>query len=96
MKTIYSFQEFYDDVMALAMQKGKDYVCIRVTLTTNQRLEFSCYIAGYDFYSGATPQEAIEKLRNKMFPPDPDKNKVDIEVEMPNIAHAEESAHIED
>lgn len=98
MRTIYSFQEFYDDVVALAAQKERNYVSIKCQLSTFQGLEFSCYIDGYDYFSGSTPEEAIGKLRDRMFPPDPDKNHIDIEipVSQTEILHAEESAHITD
>lgn len=87
MKTIYSFQEFYDEVADLAALKGEKYIDVGVRIEPMRGLYFSCYVNGYsEFFSGKTPGEAIAKLKDKMFPPEPDKNRVDIEIEVLNPA----------
>ena len=91
MRTIYSFQEFYDDVAALAAQKNETYIDVGIRRDTHRGLQFSCYVNGYgEFFTGKTPEEAIAKLKLKMFPPEPDKNHVDIEIETASteIIHA--------
>lgn len=86
MKTIYSFQEFYNEVAELAAKKQIDYVAIRVDLTTHNKLVFWCYAHGTDWYHGPTPEAAIAKLSEKLIPPDLSKKLVDVEIEMEEVA----------
>lgn len=83
MKTIYSLHDFYGQVLELAKSKGIDYVSIKVQMTSHEGPKFSCYANGTDFYEAGSPDDAIELLRKRLYPPDPTKNVVDMEFDIP-------------
>lgn len=70
MKTI-NLQEFHAEVKKLAVKKGKT-VCVAGAelseYSSGQSIAFRCYVEGYSFYTGDTPQEALLQLRKAMFP----------------------------
>lgn len=83
MKITYSFREFYDEVKQLSESKGisQPYQSVRCNFDPHNGLIFSCYAHGYNWYEGKTPEEAIAKLKQAMYPVSPEESKDDIEIE---------------
>lgn len=68
MTTQYSLKEFHDKVRELAKSNDKEYVAISVAMSNDGDITFSCYIDGYNYVNGSTPQESLEKMRNLINP----------------------------
>lgn len=68
-----SMKKFAAEVKTLAELNGKTYYNVRVTIAhfTNMSMTFvfDCYIDGYSWHSGATTEEALQKLKDVISPP---------------------------
>ena len=73
-----SMAEFLKEVGKLAESIGKTVYVVTCELsqyTYVKQFEFRCYIEGYAFYTGATPNEALAKLKAAVNPVKPSKIK---------------------
>jgi hypothetical protein len=90
MKTIYSLKEFHEKAVEIS---GKDSseVLVRVEYGIFHKVEFKCYVTGYDFYTGRTMEESLQKLNNAINPTPPIQQNIDVEID---IEQPEESVII--
>lgn len=83
MKTIYSFNEFFDMAVSIAAKKGIDYVKAEIARGTRSDLVFRCYAHGFAYYEGATMEAALESMNRAICPEDFTKPNIDVEIELP-------------
>lgn len=83
MKTIYSLQEFLKLAEGIALKKGINYAAVSVETSSHTPVSavFKCYAHGYDWYTGATMEECLGKMRDAMFPPELPNQDVEIEIQ---------------
>lgn len=73
MEKIKTFEEFSEAVEAVA---GEKYFCVRMEKTSyskglgekerNRVHHYQCYVEGQNWYSGNSPEEAIQNLKQGM------------------------------
>ena len=82
MKTIYSLQEFRNQLLEIAKLKDESFVEAKVAINYEGKVYFSGYVrnlGGWDSFE--TTEECLTWFRNKVTPP-ANKN-IDVEIEMP-------------
>lgn len=73
MKTI-KLQDFHNEVKKLAQKGKRTYSSAMIELVEHIRdnskatIKCTCYVDGFGVYTGKTPNEAIAKLKEAMFP----------------------------
>lgn len=67
-----SMQEFLKTVRAVAASAGKTYCTVSCeianrSLAGTHTMNFGCYVDGYSYYYGISPDECISKLKDAIF-----------------------------
>jgi hypothetical protein len=91
MKTIYSLQEFKNEVKKIAALIEEDYVRARVEVTGEDKITFSCYINSATWTEGDTMESCLEKMKNNINRPATPN--IDVEIEMEEILNPQDSAN---
>jgi hypothetical protein len=84
MKTIYSLQEFRQEVLKLAAKKNETFTSVEVRIDNNGKIDFRAYINGLGWQNAPTMEGCLQILKDIIEPPIQDtNNNVDVEIEMP-------------
>jgi hypothetical protein len=83
MKTIYSLQEFRQEVLKLSAKKNEDYTNVEVKCDHKGKVFFRAYINNFRWTEAESMEDCLQLLKDKIEPPIQDtNNKIDIEIEM--------------
>jgi hypothetical protein len=84
MKTIYSLQEFRQELLKLAALRNEDYVQAQVKIESNGAVLFEGYINGLaKYYIAGTMEGVLGQIRDDMFPVQNIVQNIDVEIELP-------------
>ena len=89
MKTIYSLQEFRNEVLKIAATQDETYTSIVVELDHNGKVKFKAYIPNLSWQEGDTMEDCLMALKEQIVPPVIPS--IDVEIEMPEPTEEKES-----
>jgi len=97
MKTIYSLQEFRQEILKLAEKRNETYTVVNVEINYNGQIKFSAYIYGLSWNDGASMEDCLRKIKDKIEPPnEKSNNNIDVEIDIEHVEEMVEEIIVQD